>query len=200
MRALAAEETDGLNRAARRSNIDVRLLPQGAKELGDKTVIPKFDMDFELIWGTDGNEMRLQAIEEIQSPVNRHPVTGRPAFFCNMHNQARFLRDRRPCAVPEVGMTDVFFGDLSIMPLEVAAKVNEACEKNIVKVPMQSGDVLLCDNYRVLHGRDVFEGDRLSGRRVAESSARSGMATSAASVGEAAMQKRARERRRGVAG
>ena len=34
MRALAAEETDGLNRAARRSNIDVRLLPQGAKELG----------------------------------------------------------------------------------------------------------------------------------------------------------------------
>ena len=34
MRALAAEEADGLNRAARRSNIDVRLLPQGAKELG----------------------------------------------------------------------------------------------------------------------------------------------------------------------
>ena len=34
MRALAAEEADGLNRAARRSNIDVRLLPEGAKELG----------------------------------------------------------------------------------------------------------------------------------------------------------------------
>ena len=34
MRALAAEEMDALNRAARRSNIDVRLLPRGAKELG----------------------------------------------------------------------------------------------------------------------------------------------------------------------
>ena len=31
-----------------------------ASELVDKTIIPKFDMDFELIWGTDGNDMRLQ--------------------------------------------------------------------------------------------------------------------------------------------
>jgi alpha-ketoglutarate-dependent taurine dioxygenase len=42
----------------------------------------------------------------------------------------------------------------------LASQVNEACEKNIVRVPMQAGDVLLCDNYRVLHGRDVFEGER----------------------------------------
>jgi len=35
------------------------------------------------------------------------------------------------------------------------------CEDNIVHVPMKAGDVLLCDNYRVLHGRDIFEGDRL---------------------------------------
>merc|ERR1712134_206994 len=75
-------------------------------------VAPKFDMDLDMIWGTDGREMRLQAIEHAQSPVNRHPVTGRPVWFCNMHNHARFLRERRRCAVPEVGMTDVFFGDL----------------------------------------------------------------------------------------
>ena len=30
-----------------------------------------------------------------------------------------------------------------------------------VRVPMEPGEVLLCDNYRVLHGRDIFEGDRL---------------------------------------
>ena len=58
-------------------------------------------------------------------------------------------------------MTDVFFGDLELIPGEVLNAANEACEKNIVRVPMQAGDVLLCDNYRVLHGRDVFEGDRL---------------------------------------
>ena len=38
--------------------------------------------------------------------------------------------------------------------------INEVSEKNIVTVPMQPGEVLLCDNYRVLHGRDVFEGER----------------------------------------
>jgi len=58
-------------------------------------------------------------------------------------------------------MTDVFWGDLSIIPGDVLDHVNEVCEKNIARVPMQPGDVLLCDNYRVLHGRDIFEGDRL---------------------------------------
>ena len=60
-------------------------------------------------------------------------------------------------------MTDVYFGDLSIIPGEMLNEINRVCEKNIVRVPMQPGDVLLCDNYRVLHGRDVFQGDRLHG-------------------------------------
>ena len=42
----------------------------------------------------------------------------------------------------------------------------QVCEKNIFTVPMQEGDVLLCDNYRVLHGRDVFEGDRVHAVRI----------------------------------
>jgi alpha-ketoglutarate-dependent taurine dioxygenase len=133
---------------------------ESVRQLVGDTVAPKFDMDLDMIWGTDGKAMRLQAIEHAQSPVNRHPDTGRPVWFCNMHNHARFLRERRCCAVPEVGMTDVFFGDLSIIPGELLAKVNDACEKNIVRVPMEAGDVLLCDNYRVLHGRDVFRGER----------------------------------------
>merc|ERR1719198_1784780 len=126
-----------------------------------ETVAPKFDMDLDMIYGTDGRDMRLQAVEHAQPPVNRHPVTGRPVWFCNMHNHARFLRERRPCSVPEVGMTDVYFGDLEIIPGELLEQVREACEKNIVSVPMQAGDVLLCDNYRVLHGRDIFEGERM---------------------------------------
>jgi len=154
------------------SNLDLDVLnlaPGATKEQAmDKvrdmvaeSVAPKFDMDLDMIWGTDGKEMRLQAIENSQKPVNRHPKTGRPVWFCNIHNHARFLRDRRPCSVPEVGMTDVYFGDLSIIPGEMLNEINRVCEKNIVRVPMQPGDVLLCDNYRVLHGRDVFQGDRL---------------------------------------
>ncbi len=35
-----------------------------------------------------------------------------------------------------------------------------ASEKHITALAMEPGDVLLVDNYRALHGRDVFQGDR----------------------------------------
>ena len=97
---------------------------------------------------------------QVASPFNRHPKTGELLWFCNIHNHARYLRDRRPCTVPEVGMTEVYHGDLSPISSDDLDHINEISEKNIRTIPMQPGDVLLCDNYRVLHGRDIFDGDR----------------------------------------
>lgn len=37
---------------------------------------------------------------------------------------------------------------------------NRASEKHITALSMEPGDVLLVDNYRALHGRDVFQGER----------------------------------------
>merc|ERR550532_990353 len=126
-----------------------------------KTVAPKFDMDLEMVYGADGtNPYRLQAIEHAQSPINRHPETGQPVWFCNLHNHSRYLRDRRPCTVPEVGMTDVYRGDLSKIDPKDIQHINEVCEKNIVSMMMREGDVMLLDNYRVLHGRNIFKGER----------------------------------------
>eukprot|EP00403_Amphidinium_massartii_P023155 CAMPEP_0178398596 /NCGR_PEP_ID=MMETSP0689_2-20121128/14854_1 /TAXON_ID=160604 /ORGANISM="Amphidinium massartii, Strain CS-259" /LENGTH=466 /DNA_ID=CAMNT_0020019363 /DNA_START=109 /DNA_END=1509 /DNA_ORIENTATION=- len=155
------------------SNLDLNFISalpdegmqKGAKEWFQdfllKAIAPKFEMDLEMIYGADGsNPYRIQAIEHEQSPINRHPVTGKPVWFCNIHNHSRYLRDRRPCTVPEVGMTDVYYGDLSKIPPEDVLAINAACEKNIVKVMMQKGDVILLDNYRVLHGRLTFKGDR----------------------------------------
>ena len=39
-------------------------------------------------------------------------------------------------------------------------KTHSASEKHITALSMEPGDVLLVDNYRALHGRDVFQGDR----------------------------------------
>jgi hypothetical protein len=131
------------------------------KDLIFKGVAPKFDMDLEMIYNADNsNKYRLQAVEHPQSPFNRHPVTGQPVWFCNMHNHSRYLRDRRPCTVPEVGMTDVYSGDLSTINYDDVRAVNEACEKSIVEIMMKKGDVILLDNYRVLHGRKTFKGER----------------------------------------
>ena len=132
-----------------------------AKVISD-AVAPKFDMDLDMVWGADGanDGYRLQAIELPESPVNRHPVTKEPVWFCNIQNHSRYLRNNRPCTVPEVGMTETFYGDLSPIPEHHLDEVDRVSRKNIVAVPMKEGDVLLVDNYRVLHGRDIFKGDR----------------------------------------
>ena len=57
-------------------------------------------------------------------------------------------------------MTETFFGDLTAIPERHLDEVDRVSRKNIVAVPMKEGDVLLVDNYRVLHGRDIFKGDR----------------------------------------
>merc|ERR1719356_1235245 len=148
------------------SNLDIPpSLPPPVKEgirgLVDVAVAPKFDMDLEMIYESDGKPGRLQAVETAESPINRHPVTGLPGWFSNAHNHARKLRDRRPCGVPEVGMTEVFYADtMEPLSLEDCAEIKRASEKHITALSMEPGDVLLVDNYRALHGRDVFDGDR----------------------------------------
>lgn len=170
------------------SNLDLPpalpgFLKEGVKGLVDAAVAPKFDMDLEMVFEADGKEGRLQvrwegnhwsngesyvltfsgaqAIETAEAPINRHPVTGMPVWFNNAHNHARKLRDRRPCGVPEVGMTEVFYADtLEPLSLEDCQEIKRASEKHITALAMEPGDVLLVDNYRALHGRDVFQGDR----------------------------------------
>merc|ERR1719389_603785 len=58
-------------------------------------------------------------------------------------------------------MTDVFLGEnLKKTPAEDCDEVKRVAEKSIVALPMEPGDILLIDNYRALHGRETFEGDR----------------------------------------
>lgn len=148
------------------SNLDIPpalpgFIKEGVKELVASAVAPKFDMNLEMMYGADGKPGRLQAVETAESPINRHPVTGLPIWFNNAHNHARKLRDRRPCGVPEVGMTEVFYADtMDPLSLEDCQEIKRASEKHITALPMEPGDVLLVDNYRALHGRDVFQGDR----------------------------------------
>jgi len=148
------------------SNLDIPpalpgVIKEGIKGLVDVAVAPKFDMDLEMIYESDGKPGRLQAVETAESPINRHPVTGMPVWFNNAHNHARKLRDRRPCGVPEVGMTEVFYADtMEPLDLEDCMEIKRASEKHITALSMEPGDVLLVDNYRALHGRDVFQGDR----------------------------------------
>ena len=142
------------------------------KAVGEFAVAQKIDMELELKWAeNDKDGLRLQAFSPAQSAVNRHPTTGEPAFFCNVHSHSRYLRDTRDAAVEgglgettgasKFNVTDMFYGDGSEIPVADLEHINEVIMKNLVYVPMTEGDVVLVDNYQVMHGRDVFEGERL---------------------------------------
>jgi hypothetical protein len=57
----------------------------------------KVDFDVELLWGEggyDGTRM-LQARAPSQPPIVKHPVTGDPTWFCNVHSHSSKLRHQR---------------------------------------------------------------------------------------------------------
>ena len=138
------------------------------KGVASAAVAAKIDMELELDWAENNRDgLRLQAFSPPQSPINRHPTTGKPAWFCNVHSHSRYLRDRRDGELGEttgaskLNVTDMFYGDGTPIPVEDLEHIDEITMRNLVYVPMQEGDVVLVDNYQVMHGRDVFEGERL---------------------------------------
>jgi len=138
------------------------------KSVAELAVAAKIDMELELQWAENEKDgLRLQALSPPQSPINRHPTTGEPQWFCNVHSHSRYLRDRRDGELPDtsgaskLNVTDMFYGDGTPISAEDLEHIDEVTMRNLVKVPMEQGDVVLVDNYQVLHGRDVFEGERL---------------------------------------
>ena len=138
------------------------------KAVADVAVAAKIDMELDLKWAeNDKDGLRLQAFSPRQSPVNRHPTTGEPAWFCNVHSHSRYLRDTRDGVLVEssgaskLNVTDMFYGDGTPISKEDLEHIDMVTRKNLVSVLMEEGDVVLVDNYQVMHGRDVFEGTRL---------------------------------------
>lgn len=56
----------------------------------------------------------------------------------------------------EIARADVYFGDNSVIPPADVQHIDDVTRKNLHKVMMQPGDIVLVDNYRVLHGRENF--------------------------------------------
>lgn len=126
----------------------------------------KVDFDVDMFWNRVDGKRVIQAHAPPQRPVILHPDTGLPTWFCNVHSHSAALRDERDGVLPEttgaskLNKSDCFFGDGSVIPQSDLKHIDEITRKNIVSVLMKEGDVVLLDNYRTMHGRDVFEGTR----------------------------------------
>jgi alpha-ketoglutarate-dependent taurine dioxygenase len=57
----------------------------------------------------------------------------------------------------------MFFGDDAELTESQLQELDEVTNNNIKYVKMRQGDVVLLDNYKTLHGRNVFDGTRKHG-------------------------------------
>ena len=57
----------------------------------------------------------------------------------------------------------MFFGDDGDISEEDLKHMDEVTMKNVKFVKMSEGDVVLLDNYKCMHGRNVFNGTRKHG-------------------------------------
>ena len=134
----------------------------------------KVDFDVELRWGQGGYDKvrMLQARAPSQPPIVLHPVTGDPTWFCNVHSHSSKLRkdreevygaERFEDGASQINKSDMFFGDDGDISEAALKEMDVVTKNNIRYVKMTEGDVVLLDNYKCMHGRNVFDGTRKHG-------------------------------------
>lgn len=143
----------------------------GVKGLVSAAINAKVDFDVEMLWGEGGydNTKMLQARAPSQPPIVLHPLTGEPTWFCNVHSHSSKLRKQRESlygaerfedGASQINKSDMFFGDDGDISEDKLKEMDEKTYKNARYVKMSEGDVVLLDNYKCMHGRNVFDGTR----------------------------------------
>jgi alpha-ketoglutarate-dependent taurine dioxygenase len=143
----------------------------GVKGLVSAAINAKVDFSVEMLWGESGydNTRMLQARAPSQPPIVLHPVTGEPTWFCNVHSHSSKLRKERESlygaerfedGASQINKSDMFYGDDGDITEKALKNMDEITYKNARYVKMTEGDVVLLDNYKCMHGRNVFDGTR----------------------------------------
>lgn len=144
------------------------------KGLASAAINSKVDFSVDLQWGEGGydNVKMLQARAPSQPPILIHPVTGEPHWFCNVHSHSSKLRKNREAiygaerfedGASQINKSDMFYGDDGDISDADMEHMDEVTMKNVQFVKMTEGDVVLLDNYKCMHGRNVFNGTRKHG-------------------------------------
>lgn len=142
--------------------------------LASMAINAKVDFSVDLQWGVsdyDGAKM-LQARAPPQPPIVSHPVTQEPTWFCNVHSHSSILRQQREKVygaerfedgASRINKSDMFFGDDGALTSGQLEILDQITTKHMKYVKMTPGDVVLLDNYKTMHGRNVFDGTRKHG-------------------------------------
>ena len=80
-------------------------------------------------------------------------------FHCYQSYGAERFED----GASQINKSDMFFGDDGELTDTQLKELDDVTMKNVQFVKMTEGDVVLLDNYKCMHGRNVFDGTRKHG-------------------------------------
>ena len=123
----------------------------------------------------DANDIRFEwrggdrlRTEQVRPAIRVHPRTGEQVWF----NHAAFFHasahspEIQAALTAELGEDGLpwltFFGNGTPILPEMVAEIRAAYRAETRSFPWQSGDIMLLDNMTISHGREAFEGDRLT--------------------------------------
>merc|ERR1719375_1351720 len=126
----------------------------GIKALASFAINAKVDFSVELLeqrGGYDDTRL-LQARAPSQVPIVKHPVTGEPTWFCNVHSHSAKLRKEREKVygaekfedgASQINKSDMFYGDDGDISDADLEHMDEVTMRNVRYVKMSEGDVVL---------------------------------------------------------
>jgi hypothetical protein len=74
--------------------------------------------------------------------------------------KCRYGAERFEDGASQINKSDMFFGDDGNISEAQLKEMDEKTYENARYVKMSEGDVVLLDNYKCMHGRNVFDGTR----------------------------------------
>lgn len=75
-------------------------------------------------------------------------------------NRHSYGAERFEDGASQINKSDMYFGDDGSISDEELRHMDEVTMKNVKFLKLKEGDVVLLDNYKCLHGRNVFDGTR----------------------------------------
>lgn len=118
------------------------------------------ELGAEMRYVDDGKELHI--ITKAQPPAIQHPDSKQTIWFNDMHGHSHYLTMKLN---PQSGWLnqptrDVQTGNYKNIREDEYEKIHAIISRHTVGVKWEKGDLLLIDNYAVLHGRKPFKGAR----------------------------------------
>lgn len=137
---------------------------QDVYQTDDRDEVERYCRDVGIDFEWRGDD-RLRT-RQVRQAVATHPQTGDTVWFNHAHlfHSSNMPADVREALVADLGPEglprNALYGDGSPIDTATVEEIRATYERHAVRFPWRKGDVMLVDNFLVVHGRDPYSGPR----------------------------------------